>query len=522
MADVNISKVYLLNTPLENDYKHTLYFNSKESQQAYFESRIVKSYTDFSYQRKDHFIRVPEHFDNLQNVNYVMYQNSAYSNKWFYAFVVDLKYIDDGRTDVYIETDYIQTWLFDYTVKPSFVEREHVSDDTVGKHTIPENLETGEFVCNELSRDNELGELVYVMVTTEFTPGSDASEQGDKPLATNYGGIFMAGGSYVFKDMRSLVQVLSLFDNAGKGEAIQCVYMIPKKLLSWDEASNYYNGVAEPVKYEHKFTKQTTLNGYTPRNKKLLTYPYNYILNSNNNGSSNILQYEHFSGDECVFEIAGCPVIGGSIKCAPKNYKGIERFQEEGILCGKFPTLSWSQDLFTNWLTQHALNLNIGIASSGLSVLAGTGLMLTGGGATVGGSMVLGGVMGITNSLAQIHKQEFTPNSAKGNINGGDINTAYNMNKFYFYKMSIKKEYAEVIDKYFDMFGYKVNIVKTPNTHHRSRWWYTKTIDVNIDGAIPNKDMNVIKACYNNGITFWRNANEIQNYSLSNGISNIA
>ena len=82
--------------------------------------------------------------------------------------------------------------------------------------------------------------------------------------------------------------------------------------------------------------------------------------------------------------------------------------------------------------------------------------------------------------------------------------------------MCCKKEYLQILDKYFDMFGYRVNMVKVPEKAHRSRWWFTKTMDVNIDGAIPNNDMNIIKACYNNGITFWRNANEIQNYSLSN------
>ena len=53
----NITKVYLLNVPLENDYMHTLYFDSLEAQQSYFQSRIVKSFTEFSYQRKDGFIR---------------------------------------------------------------------------------------------------------------------------------------------------------------------------------------------------------------------------------------------------------------------------------------------------------------------------------------------------------------------------------------------------------------------------------------------------------------------------------
>ena len=85
--------------------------------------------------------------------------------------------------------------------------------------------------------------------------------------------------------------------------------------------------------------------------------------------------------------------------------------------------------------------------------------------------------------------------------------------------MSIKPEYSAIIDGYFDMFGYKVCKVKVPNSNHRARWWYTKTVDVSLDGNIPNDDILKIKDCYNNGIRFWRNASEIENYSLANGIS---
>ena len=71
MNNVNISKVYLLDVPLENDYKNTLYFTNASSQQSYFQNNIVKSYTDFSYQRKDNIIRVPEQYDQVYNCNYV-------------------------------------------------------------------------------------------------------------------------------------------------------------------------------------------------------------------------------------------------------------------------------------------------------------------------------------------------------------------------------------------------------------------------------------------------------------------
>ena len=149
MGDENISKVYLLSVPLENDYKNTLYFTSKSNQENYFQSKVIDSYTNFTYQRKDNIIYIPDHIDHIYNCNYVMYQNSKYSNKWFYAFIKEMKYENNECTIIEIETDVMQTWMFDYEIKPSFVEREHVSDDAIGLHTVPEGLETGEFIVNK-------------------------------------------------------------------------------------------------------------------------------------------------------------------------------------------------------------------------------------------------------------------------------------------------------------------------------------------------------------------------------------
>ena len=103
MNKENISKVYLLSTPLDSNYKNTLYFASKESQQTYFQSVIKKSYTGFTYLRKDNLIYVPDHIDNIYDANYVMYQNTYYKDKWFYAFIKDMKYESDECTIIEIE-----------------------------------------------------------------------------------------------------------------------------------------------------------------------------------------------------------------------------------------------------------------------------------------------------------------------------------------------------------------------------------------------------------------------------------
>ena len=81
------SIIYLLNVPMSADQKNQLDFASVGAQTAYMQSRIVRSFTDFTYQRKDHIIRVPIEADAIWNVNYIMYQNQNFTNKWFYAFV---------------------------------------------------------------------------------------------------------------------------------------------------------------------------------------------------------------------------------------------------------------------------------------------------------------------------------------------------------------------------------------------------------------------------------------------------
>jgi hypothetical protein len=76
----------------------------------------------------------------------MMFQNTAFGNKWFYAFIKGVEYINNSATEVEYEIDVMQTWYFDYDVGESFVEREHSETDDVGDNIVPENVETGELI----------------------------------------------------------------------------------------------------------------------------------------------------------------------------------------------------------------------------------------------------------------------------------------------------------------------------------------------------------------------------------------
>lgn len=542
----NITKVCLLDVPLENDYKNTLYFTSKASQTSYFQSKIVSNSTnwnDFSYQRKDQKIRVPLDYDDIYNCNYVMYQNTKYSDKWFYAFITKIEYVSDGRSDVYIETDVIQTWLFDYQLKASFVEREHTDNDTIGSNTLPENLELGEYISEGVQNSNPGNSHLVIAATYDVFADEDAGGYYNGI----YSGVdyFLIGGINPVADpstpsnSAAIQYFLKAYAGAGKSDAITGLFIVPDKITGYESISSWdymFDG-GGLLYYPYKklgnldttgadfgdisITKPySTVNGYTPRNNKLFTYPYKYLKGTNNSGAAAIYQYEYFSDSTFKFKTKGSITPGCSIRTYPLSYKGVTNYYDEGISYGKYPVCSFNTDMYINWLTQNGVNIALNLVSGATQIAGGVGMAIaTGGiGMAVGGGAVAGGVGTIANTLAQVYEHSLIPPQAEGNLNNGDINYSMGINKIMFYKMSIRSEYAQIIDKYFDMFGYKTNLVKVPNSAHRSRWWYTKTIDVNIDGNIPQEDMQKIKNAYNNGITFWRNASEIQNYSLSNGI----
>lgn len=365
MAVTPQTNIRILKTPFEIDNKNQLTFSSENAQKTYFLSLPYIEEDNCTYQRKDNVIRFPAHIDNILEYNYVMYQNEAYTDKWFYAFISKMEYVNNNLTLISIVTDTFQTWQFDIIYKKMFVEREHVSDDTVGLHTVPEGLETGEYIIESVEHDTSLNDLVYIIQTLKSTTGANL-------LATNYGGIYLAGGAYICQDITvfiNIIQALSQYDNAIFG-----AYVIPSSMITNTSQDTKYSGQASPNTITKSFYKPTSINGYTPKNNKLLTMPYCFMNVSNNNGSANSLRYEDFhdTNGQFSFLIKGVPVPGGSIKCIPLNYGNPSiQNEEEGLIAGKFPTLSWSEDLYTNWLTQNGVNLSVGISKEILGTSAG-------------------------------------------------------------------------------------------------------------------------------------------------------
>lgn len=538
------TELRLIKCPIEQDNLNQMNFADATAQYNYFNGLTHLTADRFTYQRKDNIIRYPEHIDNLLGYNYVMYQNEAYSNKWFYAFITNMEYVNDKMTHITIKTDVFQTWQFDLIYKKSFVEREHVNNDTAGLHTVPEGLETGDYIGSDAIDLNNEGTdkiIFQVLLETEVDPNDPWAS-----LPTRYGGVY-SGTEFLIFDLTNAGRFIKYMDDKGKKDYIINIFMYNGPV---DEGSSYYiidqgSIVCEYTAVQTSSTasfqtnltlldsKPTKVGYYTPVNKKLLTYPYCYLLANNNGGTSKVYKYEDFDSSSVTFARISTITVGGSIMYYPMSYKMGRNYASvvnynEGFIGAKYPTCAWSSDGYINWLTQTSVNreyeykkdagqIAAGLGVTGLGLLTGNP-MVTFAGASMTASGVGGTINDVMENVKAKQEHQIAPLELSGNASAGDVVYAHFRCKPIFTQMSIKEEYAKIIDNYFSMFGYQINEVKLPNITGRRNWNYVKTSHINLEGDIPEDDLQEIKNIFNKGFTIWHNPSTYLDYSQSNPI----
>ena len=543
------SSIKLVKCKLEADYKNTFTFSSLSNQTTYFNGLTTKTIgnNNYAYVRKDGAVEVDEPIDTLIQYNYMYYTNTGFSNKRFYCFIDRLEYVNENCTRIFFHTDVFQTWYFQIEWNRCFVEREHVNNDGVGVNTVPENVELGGYVCDTWVDLFPDGNTCYICVAVSWLSPTI-------PYNINniyYNGVYSGTPILVFNgdDAQAVTNFIRAYDVLDKADAIVAIYLVPQTMfdaadLNFQTIENikdddgheshkttYLSPVPKSLSSKQLahvtgITHPTTLNGYTPKNNKLHTWPYSYFYITNNVGSSVDFRYEDFIDNTAVFDTVGSLTPGCSIRCYPQNYKKLadsntSRSWDYGITGTKYPVCSWVTDVYTNWLTSQGVNIPLKLFSGAASIVGGVAVTAATsgvGGLLGGGGMIAGGVGTIASTLNQIYEHSLVPPQAEGNTNSGDVTFSNGDMRIPLHKMTIRSEFARIIDEYFSMFGYKVNRVKVPNITGRSQWNFIKTIDCNADGDIPQEDLEVIRSACNHGITFWHNPSNIYNYSLTNSI----
>lgn len=510
------------NIPLDNRYDHTFYWENRDDQAAYFASKVVKTFTGYSYLRKSWDIKVAAVHSTTNTWNYLYFTNGGLT---YYYFINDIEYIDDSTVKLFLELDVIQTYACLYNLLPCFVERQHVTNDSIGANLVEEGLELGEMVTKGLT-EVQLGELC-IMVLSSFELEGTGEGNFTPATPTTIHGIFSGLALYAI-DLSLANQWgknLQYFDEKGKSDGIVAMWMYPKQLVSiYDESwtGHLYHKVKNIVPFFNNIARPETLAGsYKPRNNKLYTYPYNFLYATNNDGTVAEYRYENFDDPSfCNFKIVGAISPEGGVRMYPLNYLNEQNAYEHGLSLGNYPTCAWNQDVYKLWLAQNQ-NQNRLTVITGAAKIAG-GLALTALSGATGGlsgaasiGMIASGASQVLEHVTRVSDESVQPPQAKGQISSS-LNIAAGFQCFTMKQKSIKPGMAAIIDDYFTMYGYKINRMQIPNPRARQNYTYVKTVGCKITGNIPKADMTKIEGIFDKGVTFWVGGVSIGNYGLSN------
>ena len=525
----NTTVSLMWNVPLDADYEHTIYFDDPDKQTAYFNGLVKKRIASQSYQRAGiDAIRVEATMQEIYNCNYLAFINASHENKTYYAFITNVSYVNEHTCLVHYSIDVLQTWMFSYHIGPSFIERQHAMTDNPGDNLVPENVEIGDYVVSNADEESTLATLYIVMAATVKVDGGSVVDATGDIRGGVYSGLYYSYYPANASGAASLSSHIDLITNAGKSDAIVAIFMAPT--LAAVNANEVVPGSHEVMKI-----KPATLGGYTPKNKKLLTFPYNMFYVTDGCGKSATYNYEQFDfpneSDTFSFTIyTSLSTITDAI-LVPDYYKGVRGFNwDESFTINGWAQCSFNVDSFKAWMAQNSAtittNLVSGLGSTALGIAS-----IKGNAPTVplnagqpwpsdgsGGNELFNGAVSIMRTIASVADHSVLPPVAKST--GGAITaTALGAINFHYYQKHIQPQFAKIIDDYFNLYGYATNRVDIPNRSGRPHWNYTKVLNLQtIYSAVPADDMAKIRAIYANGITWWKNGSEVGNYSLDNSI----
>lgn len=539
----NSNIIICKNIKLDKSYKDVLNY-TEEQMVSLCQANAVASASNYSFIRGERgYIKTSFSYNDALKCNYMAFQNPDYSNKWFFAFIDDVIYDNDGTARIRYTIDEFSTWFDYWNAEACFVEREHVSDDTFGLHTIDEGLSFGDYIVSS-SGSIEASTFSYtkmhVCIGVAWLPDNTPSLYTANRVI---GGVFSGTYYLVFKEVGDAAKFVKAYAELGHAKDIQCLYMIPEALAAinsstvWTSADlKNETGIefitlhgttgAIIINDNIAISRPTTIGSYTPKNNKVLCYPYNALTISNNSGTMSEFKYEDFINNSPIFSLVGLQSPSCPMFIYPKNYKkdGTSKSGYSwGIPLAKIPQGSWNADMYTNWMTQNGINiLGMRIDAPTAHAIGGTLSALTG--AATGSIDSIGsGIGSMFGAVQEQYRASMIPNQIGGQTTVGDVTFAYDKLAPTYYKMQIREENARIIDDWFTRFGYKINRVKVPNQIGRTYWNFVKIgsgesigYSTNTSRSVPAASMEVINTIYRNGTTIWHNHANIGNYSLNN------
>lgn len=354
------TEVHLLsNVPFNFSYNNVMDFDTLEEQTAYFINKSIMTFEDLTHQRvNNNTINLEVAYEDLYNVNYMMFQNDKIPGKWFYAFITNYDFVSPNVTRITYQIDVYQTWLFNMTWQTSYIEREHTQrfnqDGTPVINTIDENLGYGDDYktiykqkCND---DNIIwlvaitkssiqrligqtsitsGNIAHISQTLHYTlvpidlDGNSVTINGTAP-----GNLFLTS---LGDDPSTVGQLVSLFYTA----YVPFSYTIDGNnnittndsnvhFVSASSVGGFYDYYGDGNWIPQNYLVTNNMYSLMPNysESKLLMYPYTLVELTDMQGNTVTLKPQNFDNKSLSFDVMGCISTQPKTAIFPHGYLG--------------------------------------------------------------------------------------------------------------------------------------------------------------------------------------------------------
>lgn len=525
------TEAYFCNVPFDTDYNNVMLFTSKDQQVNYFKKNYIKHYSNLNIIRKDTPFHIADDFGSYDTVNYIMYRNPELDSKWWFAFVTDVQYTATNTTRIVIQTDVWQSYLFNRSLRRSYIERGTVGNDTFGMWTAPEPIGF------DNSFERNCDDYISNKLDWEPQPHINATAIPIDPATWSYGGADIESlnftGGYLI-NLRHL-QAGKYTENfyalyaslAGDHlNSILGITFIPRwvtqdlqyQYITYNENVNYIiaknNDIVQKTEKITIPIKPTFKNGYKPRNNKLYTslgrvYYYRnyqglsipilpeYLSISNNSLATGII----YKGTPYDCETISAQVLN----YAKNNAKAFDVPYSETIsaVFDSNQGLRRAYNVANSYanVVGSVANVGIGAAEATAGAAGGYAGGIAGGIATA----VSGATSLPANIISAINSQGDFP------ISRGGTCGLFRSNEFFYQGHLVEAtptvDELKQLDDYLTVYGYQINQFGDPDNwlHNRQRFDYLKTAPQATFAKCSGdaKDNEILRAIFSHGVHIW-------------------
>lgn len=489
----------------------------------------------------DGYIRLPFGIGGL-TANYLIWKNQdepPYTP--MYAFIEDIKFVNIHCVSIKATLDVFRTYLPRIVFRPCIMDRSHFyqgADEQIGDNLYKEPVsdkvyyKRAEFIIDELKS-------LSLMLVTRFT--------GDNIQVYPFGNLIR---QFIFTKFDSPFDTSLIADTLAAASGRVVSFTVVPNFMAFGEGSGFPRIITKTFKYPE------TIDNYKPRNKKLLTYPFIFHECITPTGSRCRYRLELATknpkeGADINYRLAGlCTGQDSKLWFFPEFYEGYIAngefpslsVNDNVITFNSFPELPVSSDAWNAAVNNQSIlsmlgGLNSSLLSGGIVGAAGVAQqtahqlangiapseMSFSGFSAVGLLGVIGAEASAINSLLALDDTPISTSS--GSVGLADFMTGNA--PFTMSLVHIDNKYAENLDNFFDVYGYKDPNLRVVDIKLRPHWCYWKSTGVCAFGGqssatrgtevVPAYAINIINQCMMNGVTFWNQDDNLGAYFDSGG-----